>query len=51
MWWFLFVAVVVIGALALDHSGVFGGRSRPITLGRIAGVGLILLGVALIVAS
>ncbi len=40
-------AVVIIVALLLDHVGLAGRERRPITLGRIVGVALILLGVAL----
>ncbi|MDP9479579.1 MAG: DMT family transporter [Actinomycetota bacterium] len=47
MGWFLLTAVVIIVALLLDHVGLAGRERRPITLGRIVGVALILLGVAL----
>lgn len=47
MGWFLLAVVVVGGALLVDHFGLAGRDPRPITLGRVVGSGLILLGVAL----
>jgi uncharacterized membrane protein YdcZ (DUF606 family) len=46
--WFLLAVLVVIGALLVDHLGLVGREHRPITLGRIIGAGLMLLGVALV---
>ena len=46
--WFLLAVLVVIGALLVDHLGLVGREPRPITLGRIIGAGLMLLGVALV---
>jgi len=46
--WSLLAVLVVIGALLVDHLGLVGRESRPITLGRIIGAGLMLLGVALV---
>jgi uncharacterized membrane protein YdcZ (DUF606 family) len=44
---FLLAAVAVVGGLLLDHFGLTGPNPRPITLGRVVGAGIILLGVAL----
>jgi hypothetical protein len=46
--WFLLAVLVIIGALLIDHLGLVGREPRPITLGRIIGAGLMLLGVALV---
>lgn len=46
--WFLLAVLVVIGALLVDHLGLVGREPKPITLGRIIGAGLMLLGVALV---
>lgn len=51
MGWFLLAVVAVVGALTLDHLGVAGGSPRPVTLGRAVGGFLVLLGVALLLAS
>jgi len=45
--WFLLAVVVVVGALLVDHFGLAGRDPRPVTLGRVVGAGLILLGIAL----
>ena len=45
--WFLLAVVAVIVALLVDHFGLVGRAPRPVTLGRVVGAGLILLGVAL----
>ena len=45
--WFLLAVVAVIVALLVDHFGLAGRAARPVTLGRVVGAGLILLGVAL----
>ena len=46
------VAVVLIGqmvaALIVDHYGLFGLSESPITIQRVAGVALLIAGVALI---
>src|SRR5215207_788958 len=46
--WFLLAVLVVIGALLVDHLGLVGREPKPITLGRIIGAGLMLLGEALV---
>ena len=45
--WFLLAVVAVIVALLVDHFGLAGRAPHPVTLGRVVGAGLILLGVAL----
>ena len=45
--WFLLAVIAVIAALLVDHLGLAGRDPRPVTLGRVVGAGLILLGVAL----
>lgn len=45
--WFLLAVVAVIAVLLVDHFGLAGREPRPVSLGRIVGAGLILLGVAL----
>lgn len=48
-----FVAAMIcgqlIGALAIDHLGAFGMAARPVGLSDLAGVALLLSGVALVV--
>ena len=46
MGWFALVLVTLIVALLVDHLGLAGRDPRPLTLGRVVGTGLILLGVA-----
>lgn len=38
----------LIGALALDHAGAFGAEPQHVTALRLAGVGVLMLGVALV---
>jgi len=42
------VAGQMLASLALDYFGLLGLSARPVGLGRIAGVGLILLGMVLV---
>jgi transporter family-2 protein len=48
----LFLAAIIAGqlggAVALDHLGAFGATPRPVDGLRLAGIGLLLLGVALV---
>ena len=41
----------LVGSLALDHTGAFGAEIRPVTLMRLAGVGLALTGALLVRAD
>ena len=44
----LMVGGQLLISLALDHFGVLGVPQQPLSLGRIAGVGLVLAGVLLV---
>lgn len=44
----LMVAGQLIVSLALDHFGAFGMARAPVNLGKIAGVGLVIVGVILV---
>lgn len=41
----------MVCSLVLDHYGMFGVQARPINVGRLAGVGLLLLGVVVLAWS
>lgn len=38
----------VIGALAVDHLGAFGATPTPVSLARVSGLGLLLVGVVVV---
>lgn len=44
-------AGTLLGSLVLDHAGTFGADVRPVTLVRVAGVGLALVGAVLVRAE
>jgi uncharacterized membrane protein YdcZ (DUF606 family) len=46
--WFVLAATAMIGALIVDHFGLFGLERRAIGPWRILGTGLLLFGLALI---
>ena len=50
MVWFALVTIALIGAVLVDHFGLLGRERHPITPGRIAGVTVILIGLALYLA-
>ena len=42
------IAGQLLGAIVLDHFGLLGLARNPITVTRVAGIGLVLLGVLLV---
>jgi transporter family-2 protein len=44
-------AGAVIGALAVDHIGAFGAAANPVSLARVGGLALILVGVVVVRAA
>jgi uncharacterized membrane protein YdcZ (DUF606 family) len=47
MVWFALAATLLAGALLLDHYGLVGRERHPITLGRLLGAFVLLVGLVL----